>query len=37
MDGLLLAPKTGEKAVKYRHAQNGMSGAPFLRKFRGLM
>jgi hypothetical protein len=37
MNGLLLAPKTEEKAAKYRHAKNGMSGSPFLRKFRGLM
>jgi len=37
MNGLLLAPKTDEKAAKYRHAKNGMSGASFLGKFRGLM
>jgi len=37
MNGLLLAPKTKEKAAKYRHAKNGMSGSPFLRKFKGLM
>jgi hypothetical protein len=37
MNGLLLAPETSKKAAKYRHAKNGMLGAAFLRKFRGLM
>jgi hypothetical protein len=29
MNGLLRTPKTGKKAAKYRHAENGMGEAPF--------
>jgi len=36
MNGLLRTLKTGEKAAKYRHAENGMVEAPFPVEIQGL-